>query len=240
MMRRIERENTGNLRAGQDLVVAGNPGLAGAAVIAERFHSHLKTWFSGEYLEELEAAGQKAEGALEPVLAELASEITEAEPIGEGGVLKAIWNLTGAYETGVRFALRQIPVTQATVEICERFELNPYRLYSSSCALLASENGGRLAEKLKARGIEAAVIGAVRKGIAREMIVQEGQGFLEHPLLAIHGSHYLIRADVHNHGMQFIFDFQFLYLINKPGSIFRSRQLLLKCVKSETIVNTLV
>ena len=36
MMRRIERENTGNLRAGQDLVVAGNPGLAGAAVIAER------------------------------------------------------------------------------------------------------------------------------------------------------------------------------------------------------------
>ena len=181
MMRRIERENTGNLRAGQDLVVAGNPGLAGAAVIAERFHSHLKTWFSGEYLEELEAAGQKAEGALEPVLAELASEITEAEPIGEGGVLKAIWNLTGAYATGVRFALRQIPVTQATVEICERFELNPYRLYSSSCALLASENGGRLAEKLKARGIEAAVIGAVRKGIAREMIVQEGQGFLERP-----------------------------------------------------------
>ena len=176
MMRRIERENTGNLRAGQDLVVAGNPGLAGAAVIAERFHSHLKTWFSGEYLEELEAAGQKAEGALEPVLAELASEITEAEPIGEGCVLKAIWNLTGA-----RFALRQIPVTQATVEICERFELNPYRLYSSSCALLASENGGRLAEKLKARGIEAAVIGAVRKGIAREMIVQEGQGFLERP-----------------------------------------------------------
>ena len=133
------------------------------------------------HLEELEAAGQKAEGALEPVLAELASEITEAEPIGEGGVLKAIWNLTGAYETGVRFALRQIPVTQATVEICERFELNPYRLYSSSCALLASENGGRLAEKLKARGIEAAVIGAVRKGIAREMIVQEGQGFLERP-----------------------------------------------------------
>jgi len=132
-------------------------------------------------LKELEAAGQKAEGALEPVLAELASEITEAEPIGEGGVLKAIWNLTGAYETGVRFALRQIPVTQATVEICERFELNPYRLYSSSCALLASENGGRLAEKLKARGIEAAVIGAVRKGIAREMIVQEGQGFLERP-----------------------------------------------------------
>ncbi len=181
MMRRIERQNTGKLCAGQDLIVAGNPGLSGAAVIAERFHSRLKTWFSEEYLEELKADSQKAEGALEPALAELASEITESEPIGEGGVLKAIWNLTGAYETGVRFALRQIPLTQATIEICERFELNPYRLYSSNCVLLTSENGGRLVQKLKERGIEAAVIGAVQKGIAREMIVQDGQGFLERP-----------------------------------------------------------
>ena len=167
MMRRIERQNTGKLCAGQDLIVVGNPGLSGAAVIAERFHSHLKTWFSEEYLEELKADSQNAEGALEPALAELGSEITESEPIGEGGVLKAIWNLTGAYETGVRFALRQIPLTQATIEICERFELNPYRLYSSSCVLLTSENGGRLVQKLKERGIEAAVIGAVQKGIAR-------------------------------------------------------------------------
>lgn len=181
MMRRIERQNTGKLRAGQDLIVAGNPGLAGAAVIAEHFHSHLRTWFSEEYLEEVEADRQKAEGALKPALTELASEITETEPIGEGGVLKAIWNLSGAYETGVRFALRKIPLTQATIEICERFELNPYRLYSSSCVLLTSENGGRLVQKLRERGIEAAVIGGVQKGIAREMIVQEGLGFLERP-----------------------------------------------------------
>ena len=159
MMRRIDRQNTGKLCAGQDLIVVGNPGLSGAAVIAERFHSHLKTWFSEEYLEELKADSQNAEGALEPALAELGSEITESEPIGEGGVLKAIW----------------------TIEICERFELNPYRLYSSSCVLLTSENGGRLVQKLKERGIEAAVIGAVQKGIAREMIVQDGQGFLERP-----------------------------------------------------------
>ncbi len=48
----------------------------------------------------------------------------------EGGILTAIWNLTGAYETGVEFYLRQIPMRQETVEVCERLELNPYRLYS--------------------------------------------------------------------------------------------------------------
>ena len=35
MMRKIERENTGLLHAGQDLVVAGYAGLAGTVKLAE-------------------------------------------------------------------------------------------------------------------------------------------------------------------------------------------------------------
>ena len=35
MMRKIERENTGLLQAGQDLVVAGYAGLAGTVKLAE-------------------------------------------------------------------------------------------------------------------------------------------------------------------------------------------------------------
>lgn len=36
-------------------------------------------------------------------------------------------------------------------------------------------------QKLKERGIEAAVIGRSSERVAREMIVQDGQGFLERP-----------------------------------------------------------
>ena len=196
MMRRIERENTGRMRPGQDLVAAGYAGLSGAAILAEAEHEKLARWFSEEYLADLQAAWQECRDwevcldagfpALkdQPVpvwLSRMGEQAAEAEAVGSGGILKAIWDLTGAYETGVEFALRRIPILQAVIEVCERLEVNPYRLYSAGCYLLTAENGGRLAEQLRSQGVPAAVIGQIKSGIAREMIVQEGRGFLERP-----------------------------------------------------------
>lgn len=178
MMRKIERENTGLLQAGQDLVVAGYAGLAGTVKLAEAAKEELSRWFSDEYMEEIADAAP-----LCPVSPEFwrSCGTAEWEPAGEGGILTAIWNLTGAYETGVEFYLRQIPMRQETVEVCERLELNPYRLYSWGCVLLTADNGGQLVRILAEKHIPAQVIGRVNKGIAREMIVQEGRGFLERP-----------------------------------------------------------
>lgn len=207
MMRKIERENTGFLHAGQDLVVAGYAGLAGTVKLAEAKKEELSRWFSNEYMEEIagcshyllwEAALPEKQAAM-PESEKLEEHAENAplgpvspafwkscgaaewEPAGEGGILTAIWNLTGAYETGVEFYLRQIPVRQETVEVCERLELNPYRLYSRGCVLLTADNGGQLVRTLAEKHIPAQVIGRVNKGIAREMIVQEGRGFLERP-----------------------------------------------------------
>lgn len=178
MMRKIERENTGLLQAGQDLVVAGYAGLAGTVKLAEAAKEELSRWFSDEYMEEIADAAPFC-----PVSPEFwrSCGAAEWEPAGEGGILTAIWNLTGAYETGVEFYLRQIPMRQETVEVCERLELNPYRLYSRGCVLLTADNGGQLVRILAEKHIPAQVIGRVNKGIAREMIVQEGRGFLERP-----------------------------------------------------------
>ena len=180
MMRKIERENTGLMRAGQDLAVAGYAGLAGTLALAEARSQELSLFFSGEYMEKIAGCRtlilEKRDAAFWRGLG-----ASEWEPAGEGGILTAIWNLSGAYETGVEFSLRKIPLRQETVEVCERLELNPYRLYSEGCYLLAADNGGQLVEKLAGEGIFAQVIGRVKDGIAREMIVQDGRGFLERP-----------------------------------------------------------
>lgn len=179
MMRRIERENTGLLRPGQDLVVAGLAGQAGIRAIMNAKRRELRQWFSEEYLELAEHRAC--------VSGDLGMEFwsmfgaAECEPAGEGGILAAVWNLSGAYETGVEFVLRRIPVTQETIEICERFELNPYRLYSSGCYLLAAENGGRMVQELAGKEIPAQVIGKVNRGIKREVIHAESRGFLDRP-----------------------------------------------------------
>ena len=203
MMRRIERENTGLLHPGQDLVVAGYAGLAGTLKLVEAKKEELSHWFSDEYMDEIAecsqylvsvtaAAAQSSDASVEQKQRSETGTIldgtfwkrlgaTEWEPAGDGGILTAIWNLTGAYETGVEFYLRQIPIRQETVEVCERLELNPYRLYSQGCILLTAENGGQLVRALAEKNIPAQVIGRVNKGIAREMVVQEGRGFLERP-----------------------------------------------------------
>ena len=179
MMRKIERENTGLLHAGQDLVVAGYAGLAGTVKLAEAKEEELSRWFSNEYMEEIAGCSRYLLREEKGFWSDCGA--AEWEPAGKGGILTAIWNLTGAYETGVEFYLRQIPIRQETVEVCEQLELNPYRLYSQGCVLLTADNGGQLVCALAAKNIPAQVIGRVNKGIAREMIVQEGRGFLERP-----------------------------------------------------------
>lgn len=179
MMRKIERENTGLLRAGQDLVVAGFAGLAGSRIISEKRQEELSQWFSEEYLEMSAARPSVPEGLPMDFWKKFGA--VECEPAGEGGILTAIWNLSGAYETGVEVELRQILVAQETIEICERFELNPYRLYSAGCYLLAAENGGQLVRALAEEQIPAQVIGRVNRGIAREIINGESRGYLDRP-----------------------------------------------------------
>ncbi len=179
MMRRIERENTGFMKPGHDLVVAGYAGLAGTRIIAERRYDQLRTWFSEDYLWQILSGkrGQEVSGACDWK----SWGATEWEPAGEGGIFTAIWNLSGAYGTGVEFVLRQIPVRQETIEVCERFELNPYRLYSAGCYLLASENGGQMVRVLEGQGVPAVVIGKVNQGIARQILGSDSLGYLERP-----------------------------------------------------------
>lgn len=179
MMHKTERISRGSMRAGQDLVVAGYTGLAGTVQIIEKKQQVLQRWFQPDYL----AAVIEYYHSVQPVSpADLGLPgITEWEASGEGGILKTLWDLSGAYETGIRFSLREIPVRQETIEICERLELNPYRLYADGCCLLVSDNGGRTVRQLAEQNVAAEVIGVVMSGVAREMPGNGTMGYLERP-----------------------------------------------------------
>lgn len=171
------------MEPGQDLVAAGYAGLDATIRIAKANREELLERFSGGYLDRI--IGQKefvkmtAESfgyaRWEPYGA------SECEPALEGGILTALWNLSGAYELGIQFSLRRIPIRQETIETCEFYGLNPYRIRSGGCAIFAAGNGGDLVEALGAKGIPAAVIGKVTGGIKRLVCQGESIGFLERP-----------------------------------------------------------
>ena len=107
--------------------------------------------------------------------------VTEAEPAEDGGIMNSLWNLLEAYGLGCTIELRAIPILQETVEVCEVFDINPYRLSSGGCLLMAADNGFSALNALRKRGVEGAVIGKVEKGIARRILNGETETFLDRP-----------------------------------------------------------
>ena len=167
------------MKPGQDIVVAGFAGMAGTLAIVREKREELEQYFSSSYIETIN--NQKTAESDRNLEQWKEFGATECEPAGEGGILTALWNLSGAYRVGIEFTLRQIPVKQETIEICEYYDLNPYRLYSEGCILLIAGHGARLTERLKREGIHSAVIGRVNEGVKMEILMEEGVACLERP-----------------------------------------------------------
>lgn len=178
-MRQIERESRGTIRPGQDLVVAGYVGMEGSRQIARAREQELRNWFSGEYIRQMQQADDVVLD-MEPAQWKKLG-VTEWEEAAEGGIHTALWNLSGAYMTGFEIDLHKIPVKQETIEVCERYDLNPYDLLCKNCVLLVADNGGQVVQALGKRGIPAQCIGTVNRGIKREICYGEVHGFMDRP-----------------------------------------------------------
>ena len=110
----------GFMRPGQDLVMAGYAGFAGTVKIGAEKRDFLKTRFSPMFLRCLdETEPYSVEQWIKREQKEEHCSFTAYEYAGEGGVLAALWNLSGIFNAGIDADLRCMPVRQVTVEVCE-------------------------------------------------------------------------------------------------------------------------
>lgn len=173
----------GFMKPGQDLVIAGFIGTEGTHEIGRRKREELDKRFSPSFLRYLDerldqTAGQIIKRGLEAGV----WPVTAYEYAEEGGVLAALWNLSGIFNVGIEADIRLMPIRQITVEICELYGLNPYRLYCKECAIMASDHGSQLVRLMRAEGIACAVIGSVTGDAARRIHHGgESAGYLERP-----------------------------------------------------------
>ncbi len=58
--------------------------------------------------------------------------------MGEGGFLSALWKMAEASEVGLEADFRKVPIRQETIEVCEIFALNPYKLQADGAVLIES------------------------------------------------------------------------------------------------------
>lgn len=178
-MRIVERKPKGTMSPGQDIVVAGYAGREGSRRIGFLREKELSVWFSKDYMRQIQEKDEIQIDELKIPWREYGA--TEWEMVGEGGIYTALWNLSGAYGMGFEVDLHKISVRQETIEVCERYDLNPYRLLSSNCMIAVSDHGWHLCEKLHQEKIKASVIGRINSGIKREIFYGQVRGFMERP-----------------------------------------------------------
>ena len=166
------------VNADLDLVVAGTVGREGAAMLAAEYAKRLEERYAPSYVEAAKHLFDDGSmTAVEDILQE--KEVVSVHDVREGGIFAALWEMAAAANVGLSIDLKNIPIKQHTIEVCEYFNLNPYMLRSGGTLLLACANGARIVEQLKNAGVEAAVIGQTTAGNDRLIRYDDEARFLE-------------------------------------------------------------
>ena len=166
------------VRPGMDILVTNRVGTAGAAILAHVREEELRSRYAQPFLDR----AKQTDGGLSvrtAALAALQSKAAAMHDVSAGGIYGALREFAENFDVGLEIDLKAIPIRQETVEICEFFHLNPYKLLSTGSLLVAAEDGGVVAAKIRQANGEAAVIGKITDGNDRVLLCGEERRFLE-------------------------------------------------------------
>ncbi|MDD7739489.1 MAG: AIR synthase related protein [Fusicatenibacter sp.] len=156
----------------QDLVVAGGVGLGAAAYLAKTRKEELLSQFSPGFLHSAEQFDDRY-SVLDIAQTAISCKAGAMQDVSEGGIFGALWEMTEGAGLGMDVSIKDIPIQQETIEICEYFGLNPYQILSTGSLLIGIDDGKTLVRRLAEQGICAAVIGKTTD--QKERIIRNGE-----------------------------------------------------------------
>lgn len=163
---------------GSDLVMTKSAGLAGAALLAKHYREILHRRYTYAFIDK--AAAREAEVSVLPEI-EIVKQhgVRHMHDVAEGGVFGAVWELCERLCAGVELDLKNIPICQDTVEICEFFDVNPYQLKGDGALLFLTHDSATVLRALKEQGISACVIGHITNSNDRILLNEDETRYLE-------------------------------------------------------------
>lgn len=163
---------TNGLRPGHDLVVTKWIALEGTSIIAKEKEGELREVLPGEFVDTAKGFDRYLSVIPESRIA-VAHGVSAMHDITEGGIFGALWEFGEGAGVGLDVDLKKIPIRQESVEVCERYGLNPYLLMSSGSMLIGTSRGAALVRSLEEAGIPAVLIGQATEG--RDRILRNGE-----------------------------------------------------------------
>ena len=172
--------STAGARPGMDILVSKWIGIEGTSILAKEKEEELSGRFSTSFIDKAKNLDVYISVLSEAAVA-VQSGVSAMHDVTEGGIFGALWEMAEASGVGLEIDTKKIPIRQETVEICEFFGINPYKLISSGCMLMAAQDGNKLVRELEKAGIPASIIGKATEGNDRVLLNGDERRFLEPP-----------------------------------------------------------
>ncbi|HHT51198.1 MAG TPA: AIR synthase [Eubacteriaceae bacterium] len=158
-------------KIGDTVIMTKWAGLEGSAILANDKGKDLINTIDKKWIEEAKSymnyISVVPEGRISGKVG-----VTAMHDVTEGGLLGAIWEIAKASNVGIKIWKENIPITKATMVICNHYKIDPLKLISSGVMLITTNKPGKLLEAFKKEGIKATIIGKVVEG--RSVLVNNG------------------------------------------------------------------
>jgi hydrogenase expression/formation protein HypE len=159
---------TSGAKLGDDIIVTKLLCLEGTSIVVNDYLHRVEEVLTGE---EIEIAKDYVNSISVVKEGRIAGKfgVNSMHDITEGGVIGALWELAEASNLGFKVYSDKMPISDITLKICERLNIDPLKFISSGSMVITAANGNGLVEKLNSEGIQATIIGKITE--ARGILV---------------------------------------------------------------------
>ncbi len=165
-------------RPGNEIIMTKTAGIEGTAILATDFAYKLRPKIGEKSLRRAKNLRSSLSVVNDALTAVQAGGVRAMHDPTEGGLLQGVWELAEASRVGFMIYESRIAIRPETRQVCSALRVNPLRLMSSGCLLIAADKqkSGMILRRLKRNGIRAAIIGKItQRRNGRKLITRDGK-----------------------------------------------------------------
>lgn len=163
-----------------DIVLTKQIGMSGTVALAKEKYNELKEKFQVSYLKKALDMEKYLDVRSEAAVAGSLG-VRVMHDLSRGGIYLGLWQLAAKTQKGVEVMMDDIDIRQETIEICEPYGINPYKLMSNGAMLMVTEDGETLVRELRHQGTDARIIGRLTNDNDKVILKNEDRRYIEPP-----------------------------------------------------------
>lgn len=150
-------------RPGNHLIMTKSVGIEGTTVLAADFAPELRPKIGGKLLRRAKTLRHSISVVDDALTAMRAGGVKAMHDPTEGGLLQGVWELAEASKVGFLIHESRIAIRPETKQVCSALKVNPLRLMSSGCLLIAADRqkSNLILRRLRTNRIHATIIGKI-------------------------------------------------------------------------------